>query len=1051
MPETPHGEASVPAGPDAPESSVFAAASWPGEFRSYQNDALSEVDARWSDGHRRTWVVLPPGAGKTLVGLEAARRLGRRTVVFAPNIAIQGQWTSHWEAYDRPDGGTAGTERALEDDVNVLTYQSLAVFDPEAETDGSGSVRDRLHTNGQALVAALHDAGPLTVILDECHHLLQVWGRLLAEILDELPDAHVIGLTGTPAASLTRTEKKLVERLFGEPITGASVPALVRDGYLAPFAELAYVTAPNALEREYLAEQGLRFTEMCTELLTPGFAETDFLPWIDVRFVHRFTAGRDRADWDRLASERPDEADAVLRLHHAGLCALPKGARLAERHRRAPDADDWVALIRDYERHCLDPGTERNQAARQSIRAALPTVGYQLTRRGIRATTSPVDRVLARSAAKSQATVEIVDTESDALGDRLRALILCDQERARTPRALRSVLAEDAGSAWLQLALLVEDPRTAFLNPVMITGRTVATSPWTSEALIGFVLAERPDLDLSVREVDGLHVIEGTWPPRTRVGLVTRFLDWAGCRVLVGTRALLGEGWDARGINVVVDLTTSTTATAVVQGRGRALRLDPSWPEKTAHTWTVVCVSHDHPKGDADWKRFVRKHEGYLALGTDGAVVSGVAHVDARLSPYEPPPEGETDAVNARMLIRARAREETREQWRLGEPYEDTLTAALRVWGRSVPSGHGGVPALGGAPADPGILALGGASAHGRTSARGGISAHGGAPADVGAFAHGGASADVGASAHGGASADGGTSAQGGASADGGVPTDGRAPAQGGASVLRSPPAVLPAAAGVVRAGTPGEPERALRPKHAAAVVRSLSVVAGFVLGASLGPLQFAVVMALACVAASELVAVAAERRGKVREARHLIEQAREPVGLDRYAYAVADALLIAGHSGVGAQGVRIHVDTAGVHQCTLVGTGPEAAEKFAVALEEVLNPAVGNERVVSTGYDRRFLAIRYELPARGSAREENERARSQARGRAMPNRRIYHAVPYVFERRRLGPRDFERAWNRWVGPEPLLDLHTIEAGDAHAEYQESVAEVTTGFGLIWS
>ncbi|GAB2517594.1 DEAD/DEAH box helicase family protein [Nocardiopsis aegyptia] len=991
MPETPHGEATVPAGTDAPESSVFAAASWPGEFRSYQNDALSEVDSRWADGYRRTWVVLPPGAGKTLVGLEAARRLGRRTVVFAPNIAIQGQWTTHWEAYDRPDGGTAGTERGLADDVNVLTYQSLAVFDPEAETDGSGSVRDRLHANGQALVAALHDAGPLTVILDECHHLLQVWGRLLAEILDELPDAHVIGLTGTPAASLTRTEKKLVERLFGEPITGASVPALVRDGYLAPFAELAYVTTPNALEREYLAEQGLRFTEMCTELLTPGFAETDFLPWIDVRFVHRFTAGRDRADWNRLASERPDEADAVLRLHHAGLCALPKGARLAERHRHAPDTDDWAALIRDYERHCLDPDTERNKAARQSIRAALPTVGYQLTRRGIRATTSPVDRVLARSAAKSQATVEIVDTESDALGDRLRALVLCDQERARTPRALRSVLAEDAGSAWLQLALLVEDPRTAFLNPVMITGSTVATSPWTSDALIGFVLAEHPDLDLTVREVDGLHVIEGTWPPRTRVGLVTRFLDWAGCRVLVGTRALLGEGWDARGINVVVDLTTSTTATAVVQGRGRALRLDPSWPEKTAHTWTVVCVSHDHPKGDADWKRFVRKHEGYLALGTDGAVVSGVAHVDARLSPYEPPPEGETDAVNARMLIRARAREETREQWRLGEPYEDTLTAALRVWGRSAPSGHGGASALGGA------------------SAHGGLSVLGGAPADGGASA------------------------------------------RSGTSVLRSPPAVLPAAAGVARARAHKEPERALRPKHAAAVVRSLSVVAGFVLGASLGPLQLAVVTALACVAASELVAAAVERRAKVREARHLIEQAREPVGLDRYAYAVADALLIAGHSGVGAQGVRIHVDTAGVHQCTLVGTGPEAAEKFAVALEEVLNPTVGNERVVTTGYDRRFLATRYEFPAPGSAREENERARAQARGRPLPNRRVHHAVPYVFERRRLGPRDFERAWNRWVGPEPLLDLHTIEAGDAHAEYQESVAEVTTGFGLIWS
>ena len=37
-------------------------------------------------------------------------------------------------------------------------------------------------------------------------------------------------------------------------------------------------------------------------------------------------------------------------------------------------------------------------------------------------------------------------------------------------------------------------------------------------------------------------------------------------------RALLGEGWDARRITGLVDLTAVTTSTAVVQTRGRALR-----------------------------------------------------------------------------------------------------------------------------------------------------------------------------------------------------------------------------------------------------------------------------------------------------------------------------------------------------------------------------------------------------------------------------------------------------------------------------------------------
>src|SRR5699024_10119646 len=152
---------------------------------------------------------------------------------------------------------------------------------------------------------------------------------------------------------------------------------------------------------------------------------------------------------------------------------------------------------------------------------------------------------------------------------------------------------------------------------------------------------------------------------------------------LIGTRALLGEGWDARGINTVVDLTTATTPTAVVQSRGRALRLDPSWPEKTAHTWTVVCVAPENPRGEVDWQRFVRKHQGYLGVGVDGSVMSGVAHVDPSLSPYEPPED--PDALNARMLTRAHDRESTRKRWRIGQPYEDSLLSTLRVREKTAP------------------------------------------------------------------------------------------------------------------------------------------------------------------------------------------------------------------------------------------------------------------------------------------------------------------------------------------------------------------------------
>src|SRR5699024_8253603 len=138
----------------------------PYALRPHQVRALDALDEAVASGRRRCWVALPPGAGKTLVGLEVVRRLGNPAVVFVPNTAIQSQWCIESDAY-QPD--SAGTDRQLSSPVTVLTYQSLATFDTDEASaardadgdtagivggsgaaDGDGLV-DRLHPNGQAL------------------------------------------------------------------------------------------------------------------------------------------------------------------------------------------------------------------------------------------------------------------------------------------------------------------------------------------------------------------------------------------------------------------------------------------------------------------------------------------------------------------------------------------------------------------------------------------------------------------------------------------------------------------------------------------------------------------------------------------------------------------------------------------------------------------------------------------------------------------------------------------------------------------------------------
>src|SRR4051794_24905937 len=177
---------------DVSDGRGLAEAAFAVTWRRHQSEALAAFERTRAAGEHRHYIVLPPGAGKTLVGAEAARRIGRRTLVLAPNTAIVAQWIATWSTLQpRVD---IGADRSLDAPVTVLTYQSLAVFDEDEGGNGGeecSSVVDRLHPNGQKLLDDLASTGPWTVVLDEAHHLIEVWGELLAEVLSRLdrPDA----------------------------------------------------------------------------------------------------------------------------------------------------------------------------------------------------------------------------------------------------------------------------------------------------------------------------------------------------------------------------------------------------------------------------------------------------------------------------------------------------------------------------------------------------------------------------------------------------------------------------------------------------------------------------------------------------------------------------------------------------------------------------------------------------------------------------------------------------------------------------------------------
>ena len=77
---------------------------------------------------------------------------------------------------------------------------------------------------------------------------------------------HLIGLTATPPGELTAAEEDLYEALLGPVDFTVPTPAVVREGYLAPYQELAWLTEPLQVEADWLAEHDLRFQELITTL-----------------------------------------------------------------------------------------------------------------------------------------------------------------------------------------------------------------------------------------------------------------------------------------------------------------------------------------------------------------------------------------------------------------------------------------------------------------------------------------------------------------------------------------------------------------------------------------------------------------------------------------------------------------------------------------------------------------------------------------------------------------------------------------------------------------
>ena len=726
------------------EIPTFGNIRFSGTLRPSQSAATSIILPQLERGEKRLHIVAPPGSGKTILGLYVWADLVRKpALVLSPNSAIQAQWTARtslfnldskdkfistdpkkpglltsltYQSITMPRHGGEGfdeialqlwTEKLIADgqaddhqsaeawqvslkDSNPKYYTSrLGIYRKKVRDDfaENGNALWTLHESAKANLLRLKEVGIGLIILDECHHLMHHWGRILAEVKELFGDPIVLGLTATPPniEATPGTDAKRYDEFFGPVDYEVPVPALVRASNLAPYQDLCYFVRPAPHELDYIAGVDGEFEELLLDLQRPHDGDSKCIAplddWIYTSLQERINHRGESLSWSKFYSKNEVYCDNARRYLQGNQRPLPSDV---PRIPLKTSDESWsrMSMLRSvldrYVRHGLRLSKSKiDHEKAESVIARLRLLGVQITETGSRPCASPVGRVMAYASSKVDALNEIISVEMRALGPNIRAVVVTDFEKTSATALVEGVLDKEAGGAIAVLRSLVKHQAGDHLDPILMTGSTVLVDDDLAERFLERAKAWINERDLDVTftdEVhDGYHEIHGRgkhWAPRYYSLMITEFFQDGLTKCLVGTRGLLGEGWDASRINVLIDMTTVTTSMSINQLRGRSIRLDKKWPEKVANNWDIVCVADEFTRGYDDYQRFKQKHKQLFGVCDDGAIEKGVGHVHAAFNDVRPEGISEGMALfNEEMVRRAMSRAHTRELWGIGKPF----------------------------------------------------------------------------------------------------------------------------------------------------------------------------------------------------------------------------------------------------------------------------------------------------------------------------------------------------------------------------------------------
>ncbi|WP_239016314.1 DEAD/DEAH box helicase family protein [Sphingobacterium corticibacter] len=635
-------------------------------WRSYQKRVLDDLDTHLEDRHLH--VVAPPGSGKTVLGLEVMLRINKPTLILAPTIAIRNQWIHRFcelflSTNSTPDWISTNIREPKF--MTVVTYQGLHAachnkLESEEDLEVDLELRSKKvkYRNVSNIILALKKQGVSVVVVDEAHHLKNEWWHTLHQIKAAL-DPKTVGLTATPPYDVSPQEWHRYIQLNGPVDTEITVPELIAENDLCPHQDYVYMTAPDPAERDTITTFRHNIERLFQELRNDNML---------LEAIQNHPIWTSPHDHLAFIYENLTSYMACLVFVHAHEIEIPETHLevFGEQEIEIPALSYvWMEHLLTFYLILASEDFAVFDTHQEQLESRLRRYGAVEGKRISFSINARLNSTLSSSISKLEAIREITDFEYAKLGNQLRMVILGDYIRKEyfvtTPE--NNLELKKLGIIPIFEHLRRNNSDHKKLG--VLTGSLVIIPRDAIEYLQKkAALHDIFSVPYSPVSYDANYIVISAQDALRNhiVHLVTELFQDGHIEVLIGTKSLLGEGWDAPSVNALILASFVGSFVLSNQMRGRAIRTHKKDPQKTSNVWHLACIDPSADQGGSDLQLMQRRFRSFVGVTLQGdpQIENGISRLLTIADVYT---EEDIRSTNRKMISAAANRAQIRDRW----------------------------------------------------------------------------------------------------------------------------------------------------------------------------------------------------------------------------------------------------------------------------------------------------------------------------------------------------------------------------------------------------